>query len=74
MTNVKRIMAALLATAAIAVAGGSALAQDGAKIFVVGGKADDPFWAIVKKGVDDAALVAAGAWRLRVLPATADLR
>ena len=59
MTNVKRIMAALLATAAIAVAGGSALAQDGAKIFVVGGKADDPFWAIVKKGVDDAALVVA---------------
>ena len=33
------------------------MAQDGAKIFVVGGKADDPFWAIVKKGVDDAALV-----------------
>ena len=33
------------------------MAQDGAKVFVVGGKADDPFWAIVKKGFDDAALV-----------------
>ena len=33
------------------------MAQDGAKIFVVGGKADDPFCAIVKKGVDDACSV-----------------
>ena len=57
MTTMKRIAAALMATAALAVAAGGALAQDGAKIFVVGGKADDPFWAIVKKGVDDAALV-----------------
>ena len=32
------------------------MAQDGANIFVVGGKADDPFFAVIKKGVDDAAL------------------
>ena len=56
MTYMKRIAAALLTTAALVTAGG-AMAQDGAKVFVVGGKADDPFWAIVKKGVDDAALV-----------------
>ena len=29
-----------------------------AKIFVIGGKADDPFWSKVKKGADDAGLVA----------------
>ena len=29
-----------------------------AKIFVVGGKPDDPFWSIVKKGAEDAGLVA----------------
>ncbi len=55
MTRMKRIAAALMATAAIAVTAGAALA-DGAKIFVVGGKADDPFFAVIKKGVDDAAL------------------
>jgi simple sugar transport system substrate-binding protein len=27
---------------------------DGAKIFVVGGKPDDPFWSIVKRGAEDA--------------------
>jgi simple sugar transport system substrate-binding protein len=31
---------------------------DGTKIFVIGGKADDPFWSKVKKGADDAGLVA----------------
>jgi simple sugar transport system substrate-binding protein len=30
---------------------------DGPKIFVVGGKPDDPFWSKVKKGVDDEAKV-----------------
>lgn len=30
---------------------------DGPKIFVVGGKADDPFWSRVKRGADDAAAV-----------------
>jgi simple sugar transport system substrate-binding protein len=29
----------------------------GAKIFVIAGKADDPFWSKIKKGVDDAGLV-----------------
>ena len=55
MTRMKRIAAALLATVALATAAGGALAQEGAKIFVVGGKADDPFFAVIKKGVDDAA-------------------
>ena len=27
---------------------------EGAKIFVIGGKADDSFWSIVKRGADDA--------------------
>jgi simple sugar transport system substrate-binding protein len=56
MTRMKRIAAALTTTAALGLAAGAALAQDGAKIFVVGGKADDSFFAIIKKGVDDAAL------------------
>jgi simple sugar transport system substrate-binding protein len=52
MTHMKRIAAALMATAAISVAAGAATAQDGTKIFVVGG----PFFSVIKKGVDDAAL------------------
>ena len=55
MMRMKRIAAALLATVALAGATGGAMAQEGAKIFVVGGKADDPFFAVIKKGVDDAA-------------------
>lgn len=54
MTRMKRVTAALLATAAVAVASG-AVAQEGKNIYVVGGKADDPFFAVIKKGVDDAA-------------------
>ena len=34
-----------------------AASGDGPKIFVVGGKADDPFWSRVKRGADDAAAV-----------------
>ena len=50
------------ATAAPAASDGSATSQpaasgDGPKIFVVGGKPDDPFWSKVKKGVDDQAKV-----------------
>jgi simple sugar transport system substrate-binding protein len=30
---------------------------DGVKIFVIGGKPDDPFWSKVKKGADEAGLV-----------------
>src|SRR5262245_23307973 len=40
--------AALMATGALA---------DGAKIAIIGGKADDPFFAKIKKGIDDATLV-----------------
>lgn len=54
MTQLKNITAALMTTAALAVSG-AAQAQDGADIFVVGGKADDPFFAVIKKGVEDAA-------------------
>ena len=32
-------------------------AQDGTSIFVVGGKADDPYWSRVKMGVEDASLL-----------------
>ncbi|TNC46711.1 substrate-binding domain-containing protein [Rubellimicrobium rubrum] len=53
MTNFKGIAVALMTTAAIASAG-TAMAQDGANIFVIGGKADDPFWSIVKRGAEDA--------------------
>ncbi len=51
-------LALLAAATAFAVSGfaTSALAE-GAKIFVVGGKADDPFWSIVKRGAEDAAKV-----------------
>jgi simple sugar transport system substrate-binding protein len=54
MTQMKRVTAAILTTAALALSGGAALAQDGKNIYVVGGKADDPFFAVIKKGVDDA--------------------
>lgn len=56
MTRMKQITAALMTTAALALSAGGAAAQDGANIYVVGGKADDPFFAVIKKGVDDAAL------------------
>jgi simple sugar transport system substrate-binding protein len=46
----------LAATIALAAASSAAFAG-GAKIVVVGGKADDPFWSRVKKGADEAALV-----------------
>jgi len=46
----------LVASAVLAI-GASAAYADGANIFVVGGKPDDPFWSIVKKGAEDAGLV-----------------
>ena len=55
MKRVKHIAASLMTTAILAMAAGTA-AADGTKIFVVGGKADDPFFAVIKKGVDDAGL------------------
>ena len=53
----KNFMKVLLTTVGLAVGASSALA--GAKIFVIGGKADDPFWSRVKKGAEDAGLVTA---------------
>ena len=44
-------------SAASAPAGGTAGSGEGVKIFVVGGKSDDPFWSRVKRGADDAAKV-----------------
>jgi simple sugar transport system substrate-binding protein len=44
----------LLATAAILTVGAGAVYAEGANIFVIGGKPDDPFWGIVKKGAEDA--------------------
>ena len=51
------IKAALMAS--VMAFGGAAVLADGVTIAVVGGKADDPFFAKVKKGIDDATLVVA---------------
>ena len=59
MTHFKLFMQVMAATTALAVGATAAMADShGAKIFVIGGKADDPFWSKVKKGADDAGLVA----------------
>ena len=59
MNRTKLTMIALATTAAMALSATSVMAEPhGAKIFVVGGKADDPFWSKVKRGADDAGLVA----------------
>ena len=47
----------LIVTAAVLAATATIAMADGAKIAVVGGKTDDPFFAKVKKGIDDGALV-----------------
>ena len=47
----------LMLTAAILAASATAAMADGAKIAVIGGKSDDAFFAKIKKGIDDAALV-----------------
>lgn len=54
MGRLKHFCAALLATTVLAFAAGSVSA---ANIAVVGGKNDDAFWNIIKKGVDDARLL-----------------
>jgi simple sugar transport system substrate-binding protein len=46
-----------VATAAIVATLATTAMAAGPRIFVIGGKADDPFWSRVKKGADDAALV-----------------
>lgn len=56
MKATKQILMAALTAAALA-ASATAVLADGATIAVVGGKADDPFFAKVKKGIDDATLV-----------------
>ena len=53
----KKMLTAALATSILALGASSAMAK-GAKIFVVGGKADDPFWSIVKRGAEDAGKLA----------------
>lgn len=50
-------IARLLAATAIMLIGASTAYAEGAKIFVIGGKPDDPFWSIVKKGAEDAGKV-----------------
>jgi simple sugar transport system substrate-binding protein len=50
-------LAKLILTTAILVTTATAAMADGAKIAVVGGKSDDPFFAKIKKGIDDATLV-----------------
>ncbi|WP_323770856.1 substrate-binding domain-containing protein [Antarctobacter sp.] len=49
----------LASTAALAFVATTGLAEShgGADIFVIGGKPDDPFWSIVKRGAEDAGLV-----------------
>lgn len=47
------LLAALATVSTLALGAGAAMAE-GAKIFVIGGKADDSFWSIVKRGADDA--------------------
>jgi simple sugar transport system substrate-binding protein len=48
----------LATTAVVTLFAGMAMAE-GANIFVIGGKPDDPFWGVVKKGAEDAGLVVA---------------
>jgi simple sugar transport system substrate-binding protein len=57
MKSVKTLMMGAASAALLAAISTAALA-DGAKIAVVGGKSDDPFFAKVKKGIDDGAMVA----------------
>ena len=58
MKSMKIVLLAAIAGTAFAMSGFVATAQaDGAKIFVIGGKADDPFWSIVKRGAEDAGKV-----------------
>jgi simple sugar transport system substrate-binding protein len=58
MKSMKKSLLAAAAGAAFALSGFAATAQaEGAKIFVVGGKPDDPFWSIVKRGAEDAGKV-----------------
>ena len=57
MTRMKDLMKVMAAAAVMALSATSVMAE-GARIFVIGGKPDDPFWSKAKKGADDAGLVA----------------
>lgn len=52
----KRALKAVAISAAFCAISTSAMAA-GAKIIVIGGKADDPFWSIVKRGAEAAGIV-----------------
>jgi simple sugar transport system substrate-binding protein len=55
MSKLKRLLTMAMAAAVMATSASAVCAATkGAKIFVIGGKADDPFWSKVKKGADDA--------------------
>jgi simple sugar transport system substrate-binding protein len=56
MTSMKYLMKAVAAAALLAATSTFALAE-GVTIAVIGGKADDPFFAKVKKGIDEAAMI-----------------
>jgi simple sugar transport system substrate-binding protein len=56
MKSVKQVLK-LAAIAAVVAASATTAMAAGSKIFVIGGKADDPFWSRVKKGADDAGIV-----------------
>ena len=59
MKRITKLLAAIMLAGVAATSATSAMAESkGAKIFVIGGKADDPFWSKVKKGADDAGKVA----------------
>lgn len=47
----------ILAITTMMTLGAGMAAAEGADIFVIGGKPDDPFWSIVKRGAEDAAKV-----------------
>jgi len=55
LTYFKTLMSALLATATLGVA--AAEAQEGANIAIIGGRADDAFFAKIARGIADATLV-----------------
>jgi simple sugar transport system substrate-binding protein len=56
MARMKQLLKVTIAAAVLATGAISAMA-DGTKIAIIGGKTDDPFFAKIKKGIDDAALV-----------------
>ncbi|EKD99089.1 MAG: hypothetical protein ACD_23C00140G0001 [uncultured bacterium] len=56
MKSVKRVLKLAALATVIATSATAAMAA-GAKIIVIGGKADDPFWSIVKRGAEAAGQV-----------------